>query len=256
MKNMPAPRVLFCTLALAALAVLGGQASANPFDESVRAVGPGDPLPNTAFLDQHHQQFNFDRLHGRAVIVGFIFTHCKDDCPIITQRFGQLDRMLDPRRYALVEVSIDPARDTPAVIGQYARTHGIQGRWYIVTGNPSVVLSFVRSAGVSVIANGNGDIIHNAKLLILDTDGRLADTVEASGWNPADVAAQTEHDAGVSSSWFGRLDFALTGAIAALCGGSYQTASGIVDLVAALFAIGGGLLALAWLGRRIFAQGG
>ncbi len=256
MKYAMAPRVLLCTLALAAFAALGGQASANPFDESVRPVRPGDRLPDTAFVDQYDRRFSFDRLHGRAVIVGFIFTHCKDECPLITQRFGQLDRMLDPRRYALVEVSIDPARDTPAVIGQYARMHGIQGRWHIITGDPDEVMSFVRSAGVSVIANGNGDIIHNAKLLILDTDGRLADTVEATGWNPVDVAAQTEHDAGVSSSWFGRMDFALTGAIAALCGGSYQTASGIVDLVAALFAIGGGLLALAWVGRRIFAQGG
>lgn len=256
MRHTHAPRVLLLAFALVACFGLSERASANPFDQAVNAVEIGDRLPATPFIDQDGRPFTFDQLGGRAAVVAFVFTHCKDECPLITERFAQLDRTLNPTRYDLIEVSIDPAHDRPAVIAQYARSHGIHGRWRIVTGDPSSVSGFVRAAGVSVIENGSGDIIHNAKLLILDSDGRLADTVETIGWDPRDVAAQAEHDAGASSSWFGRLNFALTGAIAALCGGSYQTASGIVDLIAAILVIVAGTLALAWLRRRIFAQGG
>jgi cytochrome oxidase Cu insertion factor (SCO1/SenC/PrrC family) len=250
------PRMLASVLALIAVISLRGVALANPFDQQVRAVQVGDRLPGTAFVDQDGERFSFDNLDGRAAVVAFVFTHCKDECPLITERFAELDRILDPARYELVEVSIDPVHDRPAVIARYARAHGLHGRWRIVTGEPAAVEAFVRASGVSVIADAGGDIIHNAKLLIVDPDGRLADTVETIGWSATDVAAQAEHDAGASSSWYGRLDFALTGAIAALCGGSYQTASGIVDLIAAFFVILAGFFTLAWLRRRIFAQGG
>jgi cytochrome oxidase Cu insertion factor (SCO1/SenC/PrrC family) len=256
MNRTSAPRIMLFLLALVAAAGPSAPARANPFDQRVTAVQIGDRLPATPFVDQEGHSFSFADLDGRAAVVGFVFTHCKDECPLITQRFGQLDRTLDPGRYALVEVSIDPVRDRPEVIARYARLHGMHGRWRIVTGEPSQVSAFLREAGVSAIATGTGDIIHNAKLLIIGPDGRLADTVETIGWSPADVAAQLEHDAGASSNWFARLDFALTGAVAALCGGSYQTASGIVDVIAALVVICGGMVALAWLRRRIFAQGG
>lgn len=256
MRHMTAPRTLVAAFILLLLAAMWTRALANPFDEQVRPIEIGDRLPGTPFIDQDGHRFTFADLEGKGVVVGFIFTHCKDECPLITQRFAQLNRLLAPGSYGLVEVTIDPQRDTPAVIADYAREHDIRGRWRFVTGSPQAVAEFVREAGISVIADPTGDLIHNAKLLIIDPDGRLADTVETIGWNPPDVAAQAEHDSGAASSWFGRLDFALTGAIAALCGGSYQTASGILDLLAAALVIIAGFVALAWLRRRIFAQGG
>jgi protein SCO1/2 len=241
--------------AASCLAPTPGWAAGNPFDQSVRPVLVGERLPATTFVDQHGRRFSFDSRTGQTVVASFIFTRCKDECPLITQRFVRLDRLLGRGPYTLALVTIDPVRDTPAVIAEYASEHGVTGRVHVLTGSPDQVNAFVRASGVSAIDNGSGDLIHNTKLFIIDRDGRLADVVDDPGWSPADVAAQVEHVAGASSSLLARVDFQLTNEIANLCGGSFQTASGVLDALAAGLVIAVGVVLLAVLRKRIFAQG-
>jgi protein SCO1/2 len=256
-SNAPRARIAcaFALLAASCLALTPSWAAGNPFDQSVTPVLVGERLPATTFIDQHHRRFSFDTLAGQTVVASFIFTRCKDECPLITQRFVRLDRLLGRGPYTLALVTIDPARDTPAVIAAYASKYRLPGRVHLLTGSPDHVNAFVRASGVSVIDNGSGDLIHNTKLFIIDRDGRLADVVDDPGWSPADVAAQVEHVAGASSSLVARVDFQLTNEIANLCGGSFQTASGILDALAAGLVITAGIIVLAVLRRRIFAQG-
>jgi hypothetical protein len=69
------------------------------------------------------------------------------------------------------------------------------------------------------------------------------------------VAAELQHVAGDSSNPLARADFALTKTVAQFCGGSYQVASGIIDVVAVVLLVGAGVLVLLWMRRRLFAQG-
>lgn len=230
--------------------------AANPFDQTVKPLEVGAQLPATGFIDQNGRPFTFASLHGRVAVVGFIYTRCTDACPIITQKFAQLDRELGAAPYQLVEVSIDPMHDTPTVLAAYARQYGVRSkRWSILTGDPAALNVFWRSAGLSVIDNGRGELIHNARLLLVAPDGRLAEIVELVAWQPRTVAAEMQHVAGQSSSLLARANFALTKTVAQFCGGSYQVASGIIDVVAALLIISAGIFILYWMRRRIFAQG-
>jgi cytochrome oxidase Cu insertion factor (SCO1/SenC/PrrC family) len=239
-----------------ALAAGASPAQANPFDLNVTPLEIGDRMPDVAFVDQHGHPFRFSSTQGEAVVVGFIYTRCDDACPIITQKFGQLDRVLGKGPYRLIEVTIDPSHDTPAVIAGYAKKFGIASpRWQVVTGNPAAVTTFARSAGLSVVDNGKGELVHNARLLVVGPDGRLSDIVELIAWEPSKVAAQLEHVAGLSSNPLARADFALTKTVAQFCGGSYQVASGLIDVVAGALVIVGGIMVMLWLRRRLFAQG-
>ncbi len=241
---------------LAALFMAGTAPPPNPFDVRVTPLQPGMAMPATQFVDQNGRRVRFADFTGQTVLVGFIYTRCHDECPIITQKFGVLDRLLPPSTYTLVEVSIDPTTDTPPVLAAYARTHGVHGgRWLLLTGEPAQVANFIRSAGVSMIQSPDGDIIHNAMLLIVAPDGRLAGIDQSPAWEPSAVAAEMEAVAGKSSSPLGRLDYALTNGVAQLCGGSIQTASGIVDAAGWLAVIGGGLLVLGWARHRLFSRG-
>ncbi|MDQ6766669.1 MAG: SCO family protein [Candidatus Eremiobacteraeota bacterium] len=235
---------------------VAANAGPNPFDQTVKPAEIGNPLPAVSLVDQHGRRFTFSSLRGQAAVVGFIYTHCTDTCPIITQKFGRLDHLLGAGPYQLIEITIDPVHDSPAVIAAYARKNGVlSSRWHIATGNPAALESFVRAAGLAVVDNGRGELIHNARLLMLAPDGRLADVVELAAWDPSSVAAQLHHIAGAPSSPLARAEFALTKTVAQFCGGSYQVASGIIDVVAALLVITAGIIVLVWMRRRIFAQG-
>lgn len=228
---------------------------ANPFEQHVTPLDIGSVMPAIALVDQRRTQFSFSTLRGRTAVVGFIYTRCTDVCPIITQKFGALDKLLSPTQFALVELTIDPTNDTPSTIAAYAKKNGVTSqRWHIATGKPGEISTFERSAGVSVIDNGKGELVHNSKLLIVDPQGRLANVDDQVAWDPQSVAAAAEHVAGDSGSWFGRLDFALTSAVAQLCGGSYRTASGILDIAATLLLLGAGLFVLGWMRGRIFSH--
>lgn len=61
---------------------------------------------------------------GKAVLVFFGYTHCPDVCPTDLARIGQVLNALTPAESTRVRglfISIDPERDTPQRIADYAR---------------------------------------------------------------------------------------------------------------------------------------
>lgn len=251
------PRLAVLVLAVTVICGLKAFAAApNPFEDNVAPLQIGDQMPPVPFLNQTGRELRLASLQGQATLVAFIYTRCRDACPIITEKVSRLDRALGPGPYHFVLVTIDPAHDTASVLAAYARKHGVSSsRVDFLTGDARTIGRFVRSAGVAVVDNGRGELVHNAQLLVISPDGRLTDVVGLVAWDPRTVAAEMQHVAGVSSSPLERANFELTKRVAQFCGGSYQVASGIIDVVAALALVSGGLLVLVWMRRRLFAQG-
>jgi len=73
---------------------------------------------------------------GRPVVLTFIFTTCKEICPIITATLAQLQRELGPNRdrVHMASISIDPEHDTPARLEAYAKEFGAGPEWHHYTG--------------------------------------------------------------------------------------------------------------------------
>jgi protein SCO1/2 len=245
---------LACAVVL--LFAAGASAAQNPFDETVAPIEVGEQLPATRFVNQQGRQFDFASLRGQITLVGFIYTRCRDACPLITQKFVQLNRALGAGPYHFALVTIDAAHDTPPALAAYAQEQGaVSPRLEFLTGDVHALERFARSAGLSVVDNGRGELLHNSRLLFVSPDGRVADIVQSVAWDPRLVAAELQHVAGASSNPLARADFALTKTVAQFCGGSYQVASGIIDVVAVVLLVGAGVLVLLWMRRRLFAQG-
>jgi cytochrome oxidase Cu insertion factor (SCO1/SenC/PrrC family) len=251
------PRIASFVIALLLVSGLTAVAAQpNPFDDNVAPLQIGEQMPAIAFVNQSGQEFTLASQRGQATLVAFIYTRCRDACPIITEKIGRLNRALGPGPYHFALVTIDPAHDSPSVLAAYARKHGVSSpRVDFLTGDARTVERFVRAAGVAVVDNGRGELVHNAQLLVISPVGRLTDVVGLVAWDPRAVAAEMQHVAGVSSSPIERANFELTKRVAQFCGGSYQLASGIIDVVAALALVSGGVLVLVWMRRRLFAQG-
>lgn len=83
-----------------------------------------NPLPilsvggDFALTDYNNQRFELSSLRGRAVLVFFGYTSCPDVCPTTLSKLSAVYKSLgrDARRVKTLYITVDPDRDTPAVL--------------------------------------------------------------------------------------------------------------------------------------------
>ncbi len=92
-------------------------------------------VPEVALVDQQGRPTTLAAFRGRVVILAPFLTDCHETCPFTTGAFIELKNALAARhlgdRVALVEVTVDPQRDSPARLAAYQQ----------LTGDPAVLLS-------------------------------------------------------------------------------------------------------------------
>jgi len=109
-------------------------------------------VPNAQLLDQHGKPVRFveDVLGDKVVIVDFVYTTCTTICPVQSALFNALQSKLADklgRSVALVSVSVDPRRDTPARLMQAAEKYGSGPNWHWLTGERAEVEDVLRAYG-------------------------------------------------------------------------------------------------------------
>jgi protein SCO1 len=82
-------------------------------------------FPNVPLVTQDGKTVHFyaDLLKGKMVVINFIYTKCRDSCPMETAKLAQVQRLLGDRvgrDVFFYSISIDPERDTPAELKEYA----------------------------------------------------------------------------------------------------------------------------------------
>jgi len=113
-----------------AFATLGAQAG-SPWH--------GDYFPNVELTNQNGQVVHFydDLLKGKIVVLDLIYTNCQFACPLETARLAQVQRILGDRvgkDIFFYSISIDPARDTPNQLKEYAEKFHAGPSWQFLTG--------------------------------------------------------------------------------------------------------------------------
>jgi protein SCO1 len=103
-------------------------------------------VPDFALIDQNGYPVGRSDLDGKVWIASFLFTNCPDECPLLTAEMARLQsdtaHIADLR---LVSISVDPDRDTPAVLSQYAeRFNANPGRWLFLTGDKRAIYRLAR----------------------------------------------------------------------------------------------------------------
>lgn len=96
-------------------------------------------------------RFYTDVLKDRVVLINFIFTHCQDACPLISKKLletrGLLDEATSGRVY-FISISIDPERDTPEALVEFATKFKLtDDNWVFLTGETQNVEHIVKKLG-------------------------------------------------------------------------------------------------------------
>jgi protein SCO1/2 len=175
---------LWAVLVVAMLGVVGSglwaryrdAAKTNSNSKSERELPVLYEAPSVALTDQEGNPFSSDRLRGKVWVADFIFTHCPGACPKMTMRMAALQRAVPDPDVHFVSFSVDPERDTPAVLKQYAQGFDADPkRWHFLTGRKDDVFQAAR--GMKLTAEPAGvlgpEIAHAEKFLLVDGQGRV-----------------------------------------------------------------------------------
>jgi protein SCO1/2 len=205
----------------------------------VEPVDIGSQIPHAQLVDQTGRPLDLaTAFAGKALLLSFVFTRCPDRtlCPAISGKFAYLQAHLDPSKFALAEITLDPAYDSPAILAHYGSSFGARPEsWSLLTGTPTTIQRVLNEFGISSLRVSSANFIHNDKLFIVTPTGRVAYVVDTAGWDPDDVASEASAVAGMASNPIERLKLSLIASVVALCGGSQY--AGIVLLELGLFAI-------------------
>lgn len=119
-------------------------------------------------------------LADRVWVASFIFTHCPLSCPKITSVMKSLQPRFEGTGVKLVSISVDPTRDTPEVLADYAGRFGADPeRWWFLTGpenevNRLITERFklgVRTASTDEVKAGAEEFLHSEKLALVNGGG-------------------------------------------------------------------------------------
>jgi len=200
-------------------------------------------LPATTFTDQNGKPVSSSSLRGKVTVIASFLTHCHESCPLFTQILADLAKVLQSRglsdKVNLVEVTMDPGRDTPPVLNAYAQRTG--ATWPLLTAPDAQLRSFWDALYVNyatVPFEGTPptdwytgkpetyDVSHDTVAVILDQQGHprftlagnphlghalspalatflapslVGPAAEQPGWTLADLLTRTELLLGVSS---------------------------------------------------------
>lgn len=142
-------------LAAFALAMAGVPAAAHDMHQHAATPPPGAVTVrglDTTLIDQDGRKVHLQReLIGRKiVVVDFVYTSCTTVCPLASAMFAELQSQLGDRlgsEVALVTITVDPVRDTPAQLKAYAAKFQAKPGWTWLTGSPVAVNDVLKGLG-------------------------------------------------------------------------------------------------------------
>jgi len=178
-----------------AVIVLGDE-NPSPFKGFI--LSPERPAPDFTLTDTAGAPFRLGETRGRVTMVFFGFTYCPDVCPttLTTLSRALADLGPDAERVSVVFVSVDPERDTPAVLRRYLAA--FDPRIVGVTGDDATLERVASDYGVRFFkefpkrtpgtpeAAADYTMAHTTTVFVIDPFGQLRASFMGS-YTPQDV---------------------------------------------------------------------
>lgn len=158
-----------------------------PATRAVRLFSPPRELPAYALRQSDGTPLVPGELKGHWTLVFLGFTHCPDICPTtlaeLSRAQKQWEALPEAVRPRVLFVSVDPERDAPDRIGEYA--HAFHRDTLAATADIPALERFTSSLSL-VFAKvtpdgmpaGQYTIDHSATMAVLDPQGRMAGIVQ------------------------------------------------------------------------------
>jgi protein SCO1/2 len=153
----------------------------NPSGGGPAAVPIGGPIRLT---DQDGKPFDSASLAGKPYAVFFGFTHCPDACPTTLSEIARTEDELgaSAKELTTIFVTVDPERDTPAVLKEYISNFSTNT--VALSGTPEQVAEVAKEFRVYYkkvpTSDGGYTMDHTAVLYLMGRDGAFRDVIAYS----------------------------------------------------------------------------
>jgi protein SCO1/2 len=182
---------LFAVIGVVAIARIGAPAdnaatvvhnSGSPFRGG--SLPPGVHAPEFTLTDQNGKPVSMAEYRGKPVVVTYLYTHCKETCPVQAQMIrGALDDL--GHDIPALAVSVDPFRDTPASARAFLRKATMTGRMRFVLGKRRQLQPVWRGFAIQPQLR---DSEHQAYITLVDRNGLQRVAVPINQTSPEDLA--------------------------------------------------------------------
>ncbi len=150
------------------------------------------PLPRDSvyqlplkLTDQDGNLREWRSFRGKPRLVSMFYTSCPYICPLIIDAGKAVERSLTPKQLqqlGIVLISMDPARDTAAVLKETAAKRRLDTtRWSLVAPPLADVREIAAVLGIRFRQLADGEFNHTTALVLLDADGRVLARTEQMG---------------------------------------------------------------------------
>jgi protein SCO1 len=147
-------RPAWSTLATAGAVLAAGATLAfnNMRPAATQRFAPNE-FPNVPVTTQDGVNLRFydDLIKGKSVGIDFIYTTCKDECPLETARLVQTQKLLGDhmgKDLFFYSITVDPRVDTPEALKDYADRFHVGPGWLFLTGKEDDLRQIAQKLGV------------------------------------------------------------------------------------------------------------
>ncbi len=162
---------------------VAGRNPSHPALQAVRLIEPARVLPPFSLDLADGSKATTATLSGHWTLVFLGFTHCPDVCPTtlaeLAKAQAQWRALPAATRPRLLFLTVDPERDTPAVVGAYTRFFSPDT--LAASSSPDDLARAAAALGLVYMKvptpGGDYSMDHSATLVVLDAQGREAGVV-------------------------------------------------------------------------------
>ena len=191
-RKLPFAAAALLALIAAALLVSHPWSWSQPADDGITAADIGGPFALTAPDGRTVTDADF---RGKWMLVYFGYTQCPDACPLALNNIANALDLLkgDRSQVAPIFITVDPARDTPAIMGRYVGLFDkqITGLTGTQAQLDKVEHEYRVYAARHPTKDGGYTMDHSSIIYVMDKSGRL-DTIIDGNADPKDIAAKIE----------------------------------------------------------------
>jgi protein SCO1/2 len=142
-------------------------------------------VPDFTLTERSGKPMSRADLAGKVWVADFFYTTCPGPCPMMTSRLSALQDKLGSQPDArLVSISLDPEKDTPDVLREYATRFKAGSNWLFFTGDKAAIRT-LSEKGFKLAAveerNNPEPIIHSTKLVLVDRTGWVRGVYDGVG---------------------------------------------------------------------------
>lgn len=129
--------------------------------------------PPIKLRDQDGRLVSLANLRRRPVLLTFLDSECREQCPVEGRQLGIMLRQMEAAdRPTVLIVGVNPAGDTPASIRHAVASWGLDGPWRLhwLRGRKAELAPVWADYGITVQPRSN-DITHGMSLYLIDGRG-------------------------------------------------------------------------------------